>query len=1489
MEGKRTHSKRGQKRRLDIPDDKLRKLTRKNKSTADVGTAKDAKEKSVEDDQGESTNARKESSPKSDRGSPEPTCAICLGKLENKSFTDSCFHMFCFVCLLEWSKVKAECPLCKQPFKSIVHNVRSYEDYDQYHVPRPEQRDVTEHFDRRFRYRTTLTGDHRYVIPDDASLLQQQLELDLLQRPSRWSGGLSAHSQWRTRRQAATSEFRRRIYQNNLRIIESRLRRQRDASPGFYHRNPACTHRLVPWLNRELNALLHNHESHVAFVMELIMGLLMRFPIDSEEFFQHVYPFVGRHTRQFMHELLMFARSPYCMTAYDQHVMYEPQADTVESGSDSSSEHSDGNDSDIVILSPSQFSADNMTRNERQNRYGRQTVNILPNLFGYPSTFLHEPSEEHRFSFEDLTPFLERVRRELEVETAGTATATSGWDSPTPGPSWFGNSSSSAEPIQIDSSDSASDSEATIPATSPRYDIDLESVSSSMLTKTKVRVKKDLSHASEDTSSDSSTNSECDVEVVGYEKPWLERSPVALMSSDDDIERSGRNDDENETEVRVKSETKRHKKRKNRTWSTSTSSRSKSSGKQSFGNGSQDGSYSQATSSRSRSHSVEKRSKHYSHHKSNTNEYKHKKFSYGTREPSETCSERHRHISDKSLLLASASPNSSSSSGTERGSRHISYRCRHRTRSRSSSIEIIEYKERNSKHKKKKKHKKHHKKHKYKKDKSKKMDIARSKDHDVQKIQDSDDMVTSGQEGLSSPPARRHVYISDEGNKKRHSAMHIPSVVIKVNAGMHGHGSSTGKPYESERSSNSSGGDRGRDNPSKKTFKKHPSGHKKSSTQTRDMNASLDKTSPDPCTKNKEDIVAKKSSNDDTCRKLHETSIMKLIRNYPEVNVSDEMSANHFVDTSLRRKRYVDLEPGLTDGMEDSTKLANTNKDTSEDTQTLCSSRQDLKAESSVKWTTKVDTSKDPTLISFSCETENFAFRQNSDDEPKESQIKEKLTTDTQHSYRNNLSILPEKVVDNGECSRDEIENSTPISGRNDGENSLHVEGTVHKDILDQRFTGQWTDEGMGSSTCDPYLIQNEISLAEQEITQSADNIWVCNDTKYRKAYEEENTGKEDMWISDFLQKRTSAGESLDRAHAGLCNTYYTSGKAKEISLGTSVDVGHAHYTMQDKISDKVHEPNDNLRQQSESGMQGYHYLFNQSKDNLSSKHQKSHSHMSKETSEEKTYVQEFESMSGDLYEKLGYYAETPRLVEHSDKEPSPYNSLFSSQVRFNNLMDYHHDNASSSSDKTADESSSSTLSPIMSLLTTVGIEQTGKTPENDEESRRSWAKDESSPLAIVYSDASRSLTESPISQSCEVSDLLPSAHITSFSGVVIQSTNKGDGTYTEDSASQDIFDASLFRNNTETQLQMSETVIDMREEHNTQNLPVDSSLPSYNETAVLSSHFEIDSDKEIDQLSVEDTSTCDPASDDELQLSKAMYSFQGNINEDDVDSSNES
>ncbi|XP_057373350.1 uncharacterized protein LOC130694295 [Daphnia carinata] len=71
-------------------------------------------------------------------GSPcnslEGICAICLGVPDNKSFASNCLHEFCFICLLEWSKIKAECPLCMQPLCSIIHNVKFDHEYDELEI-----------------------------------------------------------------------------------------------------------------------------------------------------------------------------------------------------------------------------------------------------------------------------------------------------------------------------------------------------------------------------------------------------------------------------------------------------------------------------------------------------------------------------------------------------------------------------------------------------------------------------------------------------------------------------------------------------------------------------------------------------------------------------------------------------------------------------------------------------------------------------------------------------------------------------------------------------------------------------------------------------------------------------------------------------------------------------------------------------------------------------------------------------------------------------------------------------------------------------------------------------------------------------------------------------------------------------------------------------------------------------------------------------------
>ncbi|EFX83133.1 hypothetical protein DAPPUDRAFT_48477 [Daphnia pulex] len=60
------------------------------------------------------------------------TCVICLEIITNKSFANNCLHTFCYECLLNWSKQKAECPLCKGPFTAIIHNVKSDQEYNEH-------------------------------------------------------------------------------------------------------------------------------------------------------------------------------------------------------------------------------------------------------------------------------------------------------------------------------------------------------------------------------------------------------------------------------------------------------------------------------------------------------------------------------------------------------------------------------------------------------------------------------------------------------------------------------------------------------------------------------------------------------------------------------------------------------------------------------------------------------------------------------------------------------------------------------------------------------------------------------------------------------------------------------------------------------------------------------------------------------------------------------------------------------------------------------------------------------------------------------------------------------------------------------------------------------------------------------------------------------------------------------------------------------------
>lgn len=78
-------------------------------------------------------------------------------------------------------------------------------------------------------------------------------------------------------------------------------------------------HRLVPWLNRELNVLC-GVDSQEA--MTSILQLILIHPIRCPCFADQIARYTGRHTEHFVHEFHSYATTPYDLVGYDREANY---------------------------------------------------------------------------------------------------------------------------------------------------------------------------------------------------------------------------------------------------------------------------------------------------------------------------------------------------------------------------------------------------------------------------------------------------------------------------------------------------------------------------------------------------------------------------------------------------------------------------------------------------------------------------------------------------------------------------------------------------------------------------------------------------------------------------------------------------------------------------------------------------------------------------------------------------------------------------------------------------------------------------------------------------------------------------------------------------------------------------------------------------------------------------------------------------------------
>lgn len=305
--------------------------------------------------QNQNSGKRKASETMSGEVSPDSKCPICLDIFNNISYLDICLHKFCFRCIQEWSKNKAECPLCKQPFNSIYHTIKSEQDFKKYDLKPSDTNSFGTYGGVRFRYRTTLTGVHRQMQGRTTTPPQNGIIFEASTNPSqpqhdryvrrimmKLAAKRRAASEGRAVQNVREQEminFRKELYRQGVRVQSVRdSGRSRDISAEFYRRNPACLHRLIPWLKRELMVLYGAHGSLVNIIQHIIMSRITHLDLEDSAVQEELRPFLQGCTEHFLHEFISFAKSPFNMEAYDQHAVYDfPAPSSSEDGSSNSS------------------------------------------------------------------------------------------------------------------------------------------------------------------------------------------------------------------------------------------------------------------------------------------------------------------------------------------------------------------------------------------------------------------------------------------------------------------------------------------------------------------------------------------------------------------------------------------------------------------------------------------------------------------------------------------------------------------------------------------------------------------------------------------------------------------------------------------------------------------------------------------------------------------------------------------------------------------------------------------------------------------------------------------------------------------------------------------------------------------------------------------------------------------------------------------------
>ncbi|KAJ4968957.1 hypothetical protein NE237_015658 [Protea cynaroides] len=261
----------------------------------------------------------------------EKSCPICLNRVVDRkaAVIKVCMHAYCVNCIRKWSEFKRNCPLCNKEFDSWFSNLRL--STGRFEVERLSNCSGGKNINNRPSFGLDRIERFRSVIQRSRNEL---LSANRRSRPVPWR---RSFGQLRSVPSDIVAErvvqWRASIYSQRLQAIPFPTKNGLVQNIlGNNSVKEKMTHRVEPWIQRELRAILGDQYPPVIVQLAsslFISSLEEKLQTSSkglafhDKFVEALRPFLCDQTDMFWHELRCFAESSFTMETYDSVVEYK--------------------------------------------------------------------------------------------------------------------------------------------------------------------------------------------------------------------------------------------------------------------------------------------------------------------------------------------------------------------------------------------------------------------------------------------------------------------------------------------------------------------------------------------------------------------------------------------------------------------------------------------------------------------------------------------------------------------------------------------------------------------------------------------------------------------------------------------------------------------------------------------------------------------------------------------------------------------------------------------------------------------------------------------------------------------------------------------------------------------------------------------------------------------------------------------------------------